>query len=259
MPQLKTVFSVFVLMAVTGAQALTIAQSSTLMPRAGSRYEDVSSYAPGGWQKFDGSLGTLTKVTLSLNVVMRNKITFHNYDPDDIATIQGYLQNSVGASVYASSFEPGYDEEFRYTQLDTSASSSVEVNAVVNPNDEITVGFDSDTDYFDSGSSFIYQDSEGGVAFDFSSVTTDARALKLFSLNPLNFSDTLTASIYANQGFANPGGDPAFLTGNDYGLRLTGRSGLTATLTYEYEPVPEPASMVALGLGLGTILRRRRK
>jgi len=245
--------------AVAGAHALTFTQSSTLLPKAGTRFEDVSSYNVGGWQKFDSSMGVLTKVTLSVDVVMKNKIVFRNYDTEDPATIQGYLQNSVGASVYSSSFEPGFDEEFRVTQLDISATSSVEVNASVNPGEEITVGFDSASDPYDQVSSFLYQDTEGAIASDVVSETTDARALKLFTVNPLNFDDTLTASITASQGFANPGGDPANVTGNDYELRLTGPSGLTATLTYEYEPVPEPASMMALGVGVLTVLRRRKK
>lgn len=186
----------------------------------------------GTLDRFNGSLGTLTGVTIQYDASLDSTVKLANLSRSSTASITGLVSGAFVVSDLGGMFP---------NITGTLSNSVVASNLAINP------GFTADDDaIFNSTSGRIF--SHVTATNSFSQSSTNSTLLGyLTGTQALDFSITAT--------------DKSKTTGpnNIRGVYETLAAG-TGTITYTYTaaPVPEPASMAALGLGAVGLLRRKR-
>ena len=207
------------------AQAATVAYSSSSPITTSQSSEDATiSASTLGVQQFDSSLGTLTGVTLTMNVTETTHVLVEN-------------TSSGGAATATVTFS-------RFNYIELTANGGYDSGAQ-------SVTFSPTT-----ASKFL----TAGETFDTGVHNSNAQTASV----TINKSSDLTAfignSTVSGISLAIYNPTSVSTTGDKYSASTIRGASTTWTVTYTYTPseVPEPCSMALFGLGAGVLALRRR-
>jgi hypothetical protein len=186
----------------------------------------AAGWAGASLSKFDTSLGTLTKVTLTL-------------DSDTYAGVINWDNEATSAS----SVTLGIGAEVTINALSTLAATAVPLQT---GSSSVDADNDGVPDYTGSDSFGV----TGGLGSDSDSTSsTNAAVLALFT-GAGTFDAWLSTSVSTLVSTTGGWGPSTTVAGQTDGI---------ITVTYEYTPIPEPATIALLGLGGMFLIRNKRK